>query len=294
MESSCSSGLSGLIYHTPGLRRGGGGGPAAPYRLQCPLHSGFLLPLFPLAVSVCLAQPAAAPQYETVVVTGTYEPLTLDEIDRTVPVLLARERELLLNSIGDLLALDASLDLQQRAPDGVQGDLSIRGSNFGQTLVLLNGERLNDSQSGHHDMDIPVPLAAIARVEVLSGSGSTMYGSDAVAGAINIITQPPEDAEVRLRTAFGNFGSNQQSVSMAGSLGGISEQLVAARDFSDGFMPDRDYRNLQFSSTTHFATRLGSGDVTLGYMDHPFGANQFYGDYNSWEDTKTDRKSTRL
>jgi len=251
------------------------------------LRSRFFLLLLPLAAPVCLAQTVPPPQYETVVVTGTFEPLALEEIDRTVTVLQARERELLLNSIGDLLELDASLDLQQRAPDGIQGDLTIRGSNFGQTLVLLNGERLNDSQSGHHDMDIPIPLAAIARVEVLSGSGSTMYGSDAVAGAINIITAPPEDAEIRLRTAFGNFGTNQQSVSLAGSLGGISEQLVAARDFSDGFMPDRDYRNLQFSSTTHFATRLGPGDVTLGYMDHPFGANQFYGPYNSWEDTKT-------
>jgi len=163
----------------------------------------------------------------------------------------------------------------------------MRGSNFGQTLVLLNGERLNDAQSGHHDMDIPVPLAAISSVEALHGSGSTLYGSDAVAGAINVITTPPENAEVRLRTAFGNFGSNQQSVSAAGSLGGISEQLAAARDFSDGFMPDRDYRSLQLSSSTHFSTALGPGDLTLAYMDHPFGANQFYGPYNSWEDTKT-------
>jgi len=247
----------------------------------------FLLPLYPLAVSVCLAQAPAPPRDESIAVTGTYDPLSLEEMDRTVTVLLARERELLLDGIADLLALEPSLDLRERAPDGVQADLSIRGSNFGQTLVLLNGERLNDAQTGHHDMDIPVPLQAISRVEVLRGSGSTMYGSDAVAGAINVITTPPEDAEVRLRTAFGNFGSNQQSVSLAGSLGAVSEQLVAARDFSDGFMPDRDYRNLQLTSSTHLETGLGPGDVTLGYMDHPFGANQFYGNYNSWENAKT-------
>src|ERR1017187_9317098 len=178
-------------------------------------------------------------------------------------------------------------DLRQRAADGVQADLSIRGSSFGQTLVLLNGQRMNDAQSGHHDMDIPVPLEAVSRVEVLRGSGSTMYGSDAVAGAVNIITTPPEGTEIQLRTTFGNFGANQQNVSLAGSAGRVSEQLVAARDFSSGFMPDRDYRNLQLTSTTHFATGLGSGDVTLGYMDHPFGADQFYGNFNSWENTKT-------
>jgi iron complex outermembrane receptor protein len=251
------------------------------------LRSDSLLLVFPLAVSVCLAQPALPPQHETVVVTGTYAPLSLEEIDRTLTVLLAREQALLLDSLADLLALDPSLDLRQRAADGVQADLSIRGSSFGQTLVLLNGQRMNDAQSGHHDMDIPVPLEAVSRVEVLRGSGSTMYGSDAVAGAVNIITTPPEGAEIRLRTAFGNFGANQQSVSLAGSAGRVSEQLVAARDFSPGFMPDRDYRNLQLTSTTHFATGLGSGDVTLGYMDHPFGADQFYGNFNSWENTKT-------
>lgn len=251
------------------------------------MRSDSLLLVLPLAVSVCLAQPALPPQHETVVVTGTYAPLSLEEIDRTLTVLLAREQALLLDSLADLLALDPSLDLRQRAADGVQADLSIRGSSFGQTLVLLNGQRMNDAQSGHHDMDIPVPLEAVSRVEVLRGSGSTMYGSDAVAGAVNIITTPPEGTEIRLRTAFGNFGANQQSVSLAGSAGRVSEQLVAARDFSSGFMPDRDYRNLQLTSTTHFATGLGSGDVTLGYMDHPFGADQFYGNFNSWENTKT-------
>lgn len=250
------------------------------------MHSGILLTLIPLLAPVCLAQ-APPPQDETVVVTGADAPTSLDEMDRSVTVLLARQEELLLKSLVDLLELDPSIDLQERAPDGVQTDLSIRGSNFGQTLVLLNGERLNDPQSGHHDMDIPVPMAAVSSVEVLHGSGSTLYGSDAVAGAVNIITTPPEDAEVRLRTGFGNFGSNQQSISAAASLGAISEQLAASRDFSDGFMPDRDYRNLQFSSSTHLNTRLGPGDVTLAYMDHPFGANDFYGPYNSWEDTKT-------
>ena len=97
------------------------------------------------------------------VVTGTFEPLSLDEIARAIRVLPARENGLVLNTLVDLLRLDPSLDLQARAPDGVQTDLSIRGSTFGQTLVLLNGQRLNDVQSGHHNMDIPVPLDSVSR-----------------------------------------------------------------------------------------------------------------------------------
>jgi iron complex outermembrane receptor protein len=225
--------------------------------------------------------------HETIVVTGTYEPLSLDEIDRAITLLPVRDQSLVFHSLVDVLRLDPSLDVQARAPDGVQNDLSIRGSSFGQTLVLLNGLRLDDVQSGHHNMDIPVPVDSVARIEVLRGSGSTMYGSDAVGGVINIITEPPETTELRLRTALGNYGINQQEGSLSGAFGSLSEQLSFSRDFSSGFLPDRDYRSLQLASTTRFATALGSSDVTLAYMDHPFGADQFYGAYPSWEDTKT-------
>src|SRR5579872_1448623 len=94
------------------------------------------------------------PKHETIVVTGVYEPIAIDEVDRSVSVLPVRERQLLSNTWVDFLRLDPSLDLQQRAPDGVQADLSIRGGSFGQTLLLINGQRVNDAQSGHHNLDI--------------------------------------------------------------------------------------------------------------------------------------------
>jgi iron complex outermembrane receptor protein len=255
------------------------------------LHSEILL-LFPLLVSLDqspqqASAPPPAPVHETIVVTGTYEPLSLDEIDRAVSVLPVRSQSLVFNSLVDVLRLDPSLDVEARAPDGVQNDLSIRGSSYAQTLVLLDGIRLDDVQSGHHNMDIPVPVDSVSQIEVLHGSGSTMYGSDAEGGAINVITQPPDTTEFRLRTAVGNFGTNQQQASLSGVFGALSEQLSFSRDFSTGFIPDRDYRNLQLASTTRFLTAWGSTDVTLAYMDHPFGAAQFYGDYPSWEDTKT-------
>jgi iron complex outermembrane receptor protein len=233
------------------------------------------------------ASPQPITQHETIVVTGTFEPLSLDEVDRALRVLPVRENRLVVNSLVDFLRLDPSLDLQARSPDGVQTDLSIRGSSFGQTLVLLNGQRLNDAQSGHHNMDIPVPLDSVERVEVMLGTGSTFYGSDAVGGVVNIITSPPEGLELRLRTAAGNFGTNQQRGSIADTFGKLSEQLTFSRDFSTGFIPDRDYRNLQLNSGTRYTSGWGATNLTLAYMDHPFGADQFYGNYNSWENTKT-------
>ena len=232
-------------------------------------------------------KPQIEPRKESVVVTGTFEPLPVDSIDRSVSVIDAREAPLLYNHWVDYLQLDPSVDLQQRAPDGVQADLTIRGSTFGQTLVLLNGLRMNDAQSGHHNMDLPVPTDSIDRIEILRGAGSTLYGSDAMAGSVNIITGPPKYAEIRVGAGVGNFGINQQSADAAWLSGRWDEELSAAREFSSGFIPDRDYRKLTIFSNTGIQTILGHTQVILGYGDDPFGANQFYGNFDSWERTKS-------
>lgn len=237
-----------------------------------------------LALGVCAAQTTLK---QTVVVTGTAAPVPLEEIDRPVDVLPVAGQPELATALTDFLRLDSSVDVMSRAPGGVQTDVSIRGGSFAQTLVLLNGQRLNDPQTGHHDMDMPVPLEAVDHIEVLEGSGSALYGSDAVGGVINIITRRPEATEVRLSAAGGSFGGNEERATLDAVFQRISEELSFSRDSSSGFMTDRDYRNLSVSSDTWWRSSLGSSNLVLGYGDRPFGANQFYGDYDSWEDTKT-------
>lgn len=238
--------------------------------------------------SLVMLLPAQVPVLkQSVVVTGTYEPVPLEEADRAVRSLPVREQRLLLNTISDLLKLDPSLDLQERGANGVQADLSIRGATYGQTLVLMNGRRLNDPQTGHHSLDLPVPLESVERVEVLKGAGSSIYGSDAIGGVVNLIARPPESPEFRVRGALGNFGTNSERISMALVRGRLSQQVTASRDFSTGFAPNRDYRNLSAGAMTKYDGALGTTDVDLGYSDKPFGAQGFYGNYPSWERTKT-------
>ncbi len=242
-----------------------------------------------LVVLFSLMHSGAIPQQrETIVVTGTIEAIPLEEADRAVRVIpVDAGRRLLSGALVDLLREDPSLDLQSRAPAGVQTNLSIRGGTFGQTLVLLDGMRISDPQTGHHSLDLPAPLEAVERIELLKGAGSAYYGSDAVGGAVNIITRQPEAAELRLRGGAGNFGGNQQGGMAAAVWRGVSQQFSFARDFSTGFMPDRDYRRLSFSSATRARSRLGNSRVVLGHTDTPFGADQFYGNFNSWERTRT-------
>ena len=235
------------------------------------------------------AAPATATipaQSETVIVTGTYIPVPLSENDRSVESLDARQTPLLYTAASDYLRLDPTVDLQQRAPNGVQSDLSILGSTFAETLVLLNGLRLNDAQTAHHDMDIPVPIEAISRIEVLHGAGSTFYGSDAMGGAVNFLTAPAKATEIRFLAGVGNQGFNQQHVFASFLVHDWSETLAADRDFSTGFIPDRDYRNTVASSETRFKSALGTTDVMFAGSDRPYGADQFYGDFPSWERTK--------
>lgn len=230
---------------------------------------------------------ARAQRKEVVVVTGVYEPVPLEEADRAVRVFDLGTGSLLSNSIADWLKLDPSVDLRQRAPGGIQTDVSLRGGTFGQTLILLDGLRLNDVQTGHHNMDLPVPLEAVSRIEILRGSGSTLYGSDAVGGVIQLVTTPPETSELRLRTAAGNFGLNQQRVTWSLVRRRWTQQFTGSRDFSSGFRPNRDYRNLSLASSTGITTALGSTSLLLGHTDRPFGADQFYGNFPSWERTRT-------
>jgi iron complex outermembrane receptor protein len=242
------------------------------------------------------AGPAAAPAVsqpqtpvsitQSVQVTTTAEPLPLAESDRSVQVILPREAPVGTDSVVDLLRTDPSLNLQARAGEGVQADLAIRGTTFEQSLVLVNGLRVDDPETGHLNLDIPVPLDAIARVDVLHGSGSTFYGSDAIGGAVNLLTAAPgAGLSVVARSGAGNYGSLEEHLRAAYSTGPIAEQLTGSRDTSDGFIADRNYSSNALASESWLKSKPGTTDVLLATSDRPYGANQFYG-YPSWERTK--------
>ena len=241
------------------------------------------------AVSLCGQQAAPQPQKESIIVTGTAEPVPLSEADRDVNLIpLPEKQRPLYESWFDLLNLDPALDLQQAVPGGFESDLSIRGATFGQTLVLLNGLRVNDVQTGHFNLDLPVPLEMISDLQMLKGAGSTLYGSDAIGGVVNARTEAFEPGELRLLGGAGNFGFNQEHAIAAFGQSWWQEELAFARDFSSGFMPDRDYRNLALSSLSTLKSPLGATSLLFAYSDRPFGANDFYGaPQQQWERTKT-------
>jgi outer membrane cobalamin receptor len=248
------------------------------------------LALILLGLTPALAQqpsPKPEPITQSITVTTTLEPLSLAESDRAVNLISPRDQPLISNSVVDLLRQDASLNLQARAANGVQADLSLRGTTFEQSLILLNGLRINDPETGHLNLDIPIPLDAVTRIDILHGSGSTFYGSDAIGGAVNLLTQPPTPGLTIVGSAGGgSFSSIEQHLRASYTQGPFAEQLAGSRDTSNGFIPDRNYSSNALASETWLTTKPGTTDILLATSDRPYGANLFYGPYPSWERTK--------
>ena len=98
---------------------------------------------------------------------------------------------------------------------GWTADLSIRGSTFEQVLVLVDGVRMSDPQTGHFDLDLAVPLERVERIEILRGPASAVYGADALGGVVNVVTRDGSGARStsaavipRCVTALSRVGPN--------------------------------------------------------------------------------------
>jgi iron complex outermembrane receptor protein len=239
-----------------------------------------------LAQSAPASLPALPHPSETMVVLGSPVPVPLAESSASVVVLPVEDNVLLMGSPQELLRHDSSVFLEERGAGGGQTDLILRGGTFEQALVLLNGFRIDDSQTAHHNLDLPIPLDAMESIEVLHGAGSTLHGADALSGVADFLTAAPSATSLRLRSGYGSFGSNEESLLAAVARKRWSSRLTANRNFSNGFMADRDYRNQDASTEAWIGSRLGISDLLFAASDRSFGANQFYGPYNSWERTK--------
>jgi vitamin B12 transporter len=242
---------------------------------------------FLLTATADAQQKPALPSVDTtVVVLGSLIPVSEQESARAVVSLDAQRAPLAFHQIEDYLRTDSSVDIQQRGGGGIMADISVRGASFEQTLVLVNGLRMDSAETAHFNLDLPIPLLTIERIDVLHGDGSTLYGSDAIGGVVDVRTLKPADTALRFKTGAGSFGENEEAV-----LGSIVEKnwsdlLAGDREFSTGFMADRDYRTENASNELRFASALGNSDVLFAGDDRSYGANQFYGPYVSWERTK--------
>jgi iron complex outermembrane receptor protein len=220
-------------------------------------------------------------------------------VSRVLPVLtrsvqlLGREEidALPVRTVSGLLEWATSVDVQSRSP--AQSDLSIRGAGFEQVVVLVNGVRMSDPQTGHFDLDLAVPLDQVERLEILRGPASALYGADAVGGVVNIVTRGSGE-KWRGLLEGGSWGTAR--ISGGGGFekeGGLSLQLGGEFGRSDGHRAGTDYE----SALLHLGLShpLGPGRLTgeFGGSRRDYGAQDFYAHYPSFERTRTYTSSVR-
>ena len=194
-------------------------------------------------------------------------------------------------SLADVLGRALGVDVQTRSP--AQSDLALRGSSYNQVVVLVDGVRVSDVQSGHYALDLAVPTAMIERIEILRGSGSALYGSDAVGGVVNIVTR--DDASLRqLSARGGSFGGASASALAAGEAAGLRLAAGVDGDRSSGHRDGTDYDVTQARASVERGTPLGRTRLDVGQGLRRFGAADFYSPYPSEETTRSTTAALRL
>ena len=247
------------------------------------------------AMSAAWAETAdAEPQrhFDTIVVTGSPIARRLGDTVQSLSVIgRADIQRAPVDNLADLLQFAGGVDVRQRGGRGVQADVGIRGTAFEQALILVDGVRMRDPQTGHHNMNLPLPLEHIERVEIRKGPGSAAFGPGATGGAINLITRRPEANEVGFSVQRGNYGYEALSghVGFAGERSG--HLLSAAWRSADGHIADEptdfDIRSVHYSGSWDLGEhRLRVG---LGANERDFGAYKFYVDRfpDQREETRT-------
>jgi iron complex outermembrane receptor protein len=193
-------------------------------------------------------------------------------------------------SIQELLSFTPGVDVRQRGVSGVQANIGIRGGSFEQTLMLLNGIKLTDPQTGNHMMNIPVPFQSIQRIEVLKGPGSRIFGQNAFAGAINIITELPETRSLNIQGFGGDFGMWGGHVISSLPICKYNQTLSISHDASDGHWYNSDFKVSNVFYESGFELNENHEfNAMMGFSDRTFGANGFYTNAfpDQWESLQT-------
>jgi len=193
-------------------------------------------------------------------------------------------------SIDQLLNYVAGLDIRQRGTDGTQADISVRGGSFDQVLVLLNGVNITDPQTGHFNLDIPLNLSDVRRVEILEGSSARVLGPNAFSGAINIVTENKDNHALNAELVGGSFNYFAQSVS--GSLGTDRFHTFGSisHKSSSGYTTNTDFDlSSAFIQSVYNTRNAGKFDLQLAGQLKAFGASGFYSLAfpNQYENSKT-------
>ncbi|OJY84391.1 MAG: TonB-dependent receptor [Sphingobacteriales bacterium 44-15] len=143
-----------------------------------------------LLIFTCYFAQSQEIELDPITVTATLSQKRSSETGRNITIIKGENfKNLPVHSLDELLRYVPGVEIQARGPMGSQSDIVLRGGTYQQVLVILDGMRLNDPNTGHFNSYIPIAPAEIDRIEILKGASSALYGADAVGGVIYVFTK---------------------------------------------------------------------------------------------------------
>ena len=205
--------------------------------------------------------------------------IEIKNTDNSISVLTISREEIqksTATNVSELLQQIAGLDIRRRGAEGMQADLYIRGGSFDQTLLLIDGIKVEDPQTGHHTMNMTLPLEVIERIEITKGSAGRIYGQNAFTGAINIITKQNIENNLSVELAGGSFDQKRGSLTAQRKLENSDILFNYSRKESEGYRYNTDFKNDEFFVKSNFKIKSQNISAIGAFNERKFGANGFY------------------
>lgn len=225
-----------------------------------------------------------------VVITSTRIDLPFRENSRTINIITAADiKNSAAMNVADLLQQVAGVDIRRRGTGGSQADLYIRGGGFDQTLLLIDGIKMDDAQTGHHTMNAALPIEVIERIEIIKGPAARVFGQNAFNGAINIVTKSNLKNSITANIEAGSFGQLNGNVTAGVELDDSSHIIHIGKVTSEGYRPNSDYDNSNFFLKSVFNKKDQPIEMIVTFFERKFGAENFYTtnpSFNEYEETQ--------
>tara|TARA_B110000914_G_scaffold130026_1_gene113633 strand:+ start:547 stop:2361 length:1815 start_codon:yes stop_codon:yes gene_type:complete len=230
-------------------------------------------------------------ELDSIVINSTRISLPFKENSRTITIITANQiKQSSSTNVAELLQQVAGVDIRRRGLGGMQADLYIRGGSFDQTLLLIDGIKVEDAQTGHHTMNMALPIDLIERIEIIKGPAARVFGQNAFTGAINIVTKKDANNVNSIGVQVGSFGQKNAAATLGKN--GKNSSLIGhvSLNTSDGYRYNTDFKNQNYFLKSTFNKSKTPINFIAFYTSRKFGSNGFYASPSAtdqYEETET-------